>query len=68
MVAVPGPPSFPELVWEGRLDCRARQFAETGGDEIKAEHAVELLLRRMVRGDKFGGENIRPERAFFGRE
>ena len=68
MVAVPGPPSFSELVWEVRLDCRARQFAEAGGDEFKAGHDRELLLRRTIRGDKFGGENTRPERASFGRE
>jgi hypothetical protein len=68
MVAVPGPPPLPELVWEGRLDCRARQFAEAGDDEVKAGHDLELLLRRTIRGDKVGGENTRPERAFFDRE
>ena len=65
MVAVPGPPPLPKLDWQGRLDCRARQFAEAGGDEFKAGHDRELLLRRTIRDDKVGGKNIRPERAFF---
>jgi hypothetical protein len=68
VVAVPGPPPLPKLDWQGRLDCRARQFSEPGDHEVKAGHDRELLLLRTVRGDKVGGENIRLERAFFGRE
>jgi hypothetical protein len=63
-----GYPPFPKLAREGRLDYWTRQFAEPGDHEVKAGHDRELLLLRTVRGDKVGGENIRLERAFFGRE
>jgi len=51
MAAGPGPSAVSSTRWEGRLDCRAQQFAEAGGDEVKAGHDIERLLPRTIRGD-----------------